>query len=551
MFIASWRPRRNEAFVRKQAVARIASTVRMVLPHRTPVNRSFWRLPAVQESDLLPFDLAPRPTGTADLPLHAGRVPRWLAQRMARLGNIVLEALVLQDGTDGVLERLSHPFWFQALGNVMGMDWHSSGITTSVLGALKRGIAGSESELGLWICGGRGKASLKTPSELRAMAGRTGLDGESLVSTSRLVAKVDNAAVQDGFQIYIHGFIVDRGGGWTVVQQGLSPSLGTARRYHWTHRGLRSFVDEPHRAIEGSSVGTVLNLTDRNADTTRDTILDLVKDGYSAFLDSIRQARRLAPRLSLPARHDVRSEDVVPHRLAAAFEAGQDASNFEELLLTPGLGPRALGSLALIAETLHGRPARFSDPARFSFAHGGKDGHPFPVQTAVYDETLRVLRRAVERAKLGRDEQMEALRRLDREARRVEAILARPESGVGPHTVRWFIERQLRASPRLGGRIASGKASSKPRQLVLGLRPAGTSGRNDSGEGDGRHPGQSHEDGECAGGHQGPRNPRGSTDHGCSHEGEGGHGHDSTEQVRAEISEARFDAESQSWKRSE
>jgi hypothetical protein len=414
-----------------------------------------------------------RPTGTADLPLHGGRVPPWLAERMARLGRVMVEALLLLDGHRGVLERLAHPFWFQSLGCVMGMDWHSSGITTSTLGALKRGLRGAEAELGLWVCGGRGQTSRRTPDELTRMAEHTGLDGAKLIRTSRLVARVDNNAVQDGFQIYLHGFVVARDGDWTVVQQGLSGPRGTARRYHWTRRAITSFVDRPHAAIDGEDQGLIVNLTDPRARRARDAIGTVLREGLTAFLDHVRELRRHQPRLALPDRHSVRPSDVIPHRLAAAFEAGAQASDFEELVLTPGLGARTLGSLALIAETIHGRPVRFRDPARFSFAHGGKDGHPFPVQTRVYDETLRVLRRAVERARLGRDEQMQALRRLDAQARRLEAVLAQPDSGVGPHTVEWIMQRERRRSPELGGRV-----SGRPTGQLSLFRQAGRSPRS-------------------------------------------------------------------------
>ena len=347
-------------------------------------------------------------TGSADLPLHGGRVPAWLAGRMARLGRVIVEALVLEYGRDEVLRRLADPFWFQSLGAVMGMDWHSSGITTSVLGALKRGLAPVADELGLYVCGGRGRHSRRTPDELTALGERRGLDATGLVRASRLVAKVDSAAVQDGFALYLHGFVVTADGRWVVVQQGMNEERRQARRYHWIWDRARSFVEEPHAAIDGHPGGPIVNLTDRRAEAARDATLEIGRAG---------------PHLVLPARHDVQAADIdlprLGRTLAAVAERGP--RDFADLLLVPGVGARTLFALALVAEVVHGAPSRFADPARFSLAHGGKDGHPFPVPLRVYDQTLRVLKDAVTRAKLGQDERLAALRRLDAQARRAEA----------------------------------------------------------------------------------------------------------------------------------
>jgi hypothetical protein len=390
--------------------------------------------------------------GTADLPLHGGRVPSWLATRMARLGRVVCEAIVLEYGRDQFLARLSHPFWFQSLGCVMGMDWHSSGITTSVLGALKRGLAPVENELGLHVCGGRGRHSRKTPGELIAIGERTGLDGNALARASRLTAKVDSAAVQDGFQLYLHGFVVADDGKWVVVQQGMNGERRQARRYHWRSDGLRDFVDEPHAAIDGFPSGTIVNLTDRRAAASREAQLALIARGPDAIL----------PHLSLPARHHVVASDVVGRRLAGAIRAAADRgpSDFAELLLTPGVGARTVEALALVAEIVHGAPCRFSDPARFSLAHGGKDRHPFPVPLRVYDRTLAVMRAAVENARLGNDERLAALRRLDAEARRLE----RAEAGLFDA----FVAREEEHSAEWGGMSVLGPERKKPKkQLAL------------------------------------------------------------------------------------
>jgi hypothetical protein len=375
-------------------------------------------------------------SGSADLPLHGGRVPAWLADRMTALGTVMCEAIVHHYGRDELLRRLAHPFWFQAFGAVMGMDWHSSGITTSVLGALKRGLAPRAGELGLHVCGGRGRHSRKTPGELVALGGQLGFDGEALAGASRLVAKVDSAAVQDGYQLYLHGFIVSDEGRWVVVQQGMKDASRTARRYHWLSEGLASFVDAPHSGIEGRTEGEIVNLTDARAAASRAAQVEILEalgaDGVARELAALEgdgeratPDRQLAlPHLTLPAHHDVRAEDVFAPRLrgnlAAAAERGP--KDFTELLQIPGVGARTVRALALVAEVMHGAPCRFTDPARFSFAHGGKDRHPFPVPIHVYDQTIAVLKSAVASAKLGQDDRLHALKRLDAESRRLEAV---------------------------------------------------------------------------------------------------------------------------------
>jgi hypothetical protein len=387
------------------------------------------------------------PTGSADLPLHRGRVPPWLFERMARLGRVLAEAIVLEYGRAELLRRLSHPFWFQSLGALMGMDWHSSGITTSVVGALQRGLAPLERELGLRVCGGRGRHSRRTPDELAAFGDRTGVDGAALARTSRLVAKVDGAAVQDGYALYLHAFFVAADGRWAVVQQGMDPGQRRARRYHWLSEGLESFVHEPHSAIEGRPGGAIVNLTDRRAAPSREAQLALVREGPDRVVSAVRRITSGAARLSLPARHDVRASDVVLRRLHGALAAAAERgpNDFADLLLTPGLGARTVLSLALAAEVIHGAPCRFTDPARFSLAHGGKDGHPYPVPLRVYDETLAVLRRAVDRARLGEDDRLAAVRRLDTAARRLEAAASGPSFDA-------FAEAEREASPAYGGR---------------------------------------------------------------------------------------------------
>ena len=379
-----------------------------------------------------------RRSGSADLPLHGGRVPAWLAERMTRLGRVIAEAIVHEYGREEFLRRLAHPFWFQAFGAVMGMDWHSSGITTSVMGALKRGLAPVQRELGIHVCGGRGRHSRLTPAELLGVGERTGLDGDALARASRLVAKVDSAAVQDGFDLYLHSFVVTDDGAWTVVQQGMSPARRQARRYHWLSEGLGSFVEEPHTGIEGPNQGQIINLTDRRAAAARAAQVVLACEGPGAAVAALRQLRpsiavAAEPHLRMPAHHDVRPTDVFLRRLHATLAAAADRgpTDFADLLLLPGVGARTVAALALVSEVVHGAACRFTDPARFSFALGGKDGHPFPVPLQVYDETIRVVRAALDRAKLGRDDKLAAIRRLDQQARALERRASGPSFADG------------------------------------------------------------------------------------------------------------------------
>jgi hypothetical protein len=354
-------------------------------------------------------------SGFADLPLHGGRVPAWLADRMTKLGTAIVENILLHYGRSELLTRLSDPYWFQALGCVMGMDWHSSGITTSVLGALKRGLNPRAHELGIYICGGRGKHSRKTPEELRSFACAANLEGESLARTSRLTARIDNNAVADGFQLYLHNFIVSTAGEWAVVQQGMNGDAGVARRYHWHSAGVRDFTLSPHTAIVGEHQGVIMNLVDAHAKPAQDALLAIVREHPEATLREIQK-------LDMPAHHAVHAENVDLKRLGAvlAMAYEREFHDFASLLLLEKLGPRTLQSLALIAEVVHGAPVRFSDPARFSFALGGKDRHPFPVPLKTYDESIAVLRRGLDQAKVGDTDKIEGFKRLDRFVRAIE-----------------------------------------------------------------------------------------------------------------------------------
>jgi hypothetical protein len=380
-------------------------------------------------------------SGFADLPLHGGRVPPWLADRMTQLGTAIVESILLHYGHSELLSRISDPYWFQALGSVMGMDWHSSGITTSVIGALKRGLNPRAHELGLYVCGGRGRHSRNTPAELRAIAENRSFDADALVRTSRLVAKIDNNCIADGFQIYLHSFILAANGEWSIVQQGLNDSSGLARRYHWHSANVRDFLSDPHTGIAGPHQGTIMNLVDPKAHPAQGALISIAHEPPEVTLREIRH-------LGMPRHHDVRAEDVDLKRLGAVLAVAheRELKNFADLLLVENLGPRTLQTLAMVAEVVHGTPTRFSDPARFSFALGGKDGHPFPVPLKTYDESISVLRRSLDKAKLDGGAKIEGFRRLDRFVKVVEHQLE-PEAHFEA-----VLAHERAISPSLNGR---------------------------------------------------------------------------------------------------
>ncbi len=383
-------------------------------------------------------------SGVADLPLHGGRVPIWLAERMTKLGTAITENIIHHYGASAFLTRLSDPFWFQAFGAVMGMDWHSSGITTSVMGALKRGLAPRADELGLYVCGGRGRFSRNTPTELRSIAEHRGFDADALVRTSRLTARIDNNAIGDGFQIYLHNFVVTSQGEWAVVQQGLNDSNGLARRYHWHSTSVRDFVAEPHTGIFGENQGTIMNLVDARAGDAQTALLEIANQNPENTINAARHLR-------MPAHHEVHEKNVDLKRLGAVLAVAyeKDLRDFTELLLLEKLGPRTLQSLALMAEVVHGAPSRFNDPARFAFALGGKDGHPHPVPLKTYDESLNFLRKSLDAAKLGHTDKVDGFQRLDRFVRMVETQLE-PEADF-----KALIRHENAISPSLGGRIVA------------------------------------------------------------------------------------------------
>ena len=383
----------------------------------------------------------------ADLPLHYGKVPPWLAQRMSSLGGAIVESVMLEYGRPAVLSRLSDPFWFQAFGAVLGMDWHSSGITTSVMGALKSAINPRYNELGIYIAGGKGKYSRQTPNELLQFGNRTGLDAHALIQHSRLTAKVDNTAIQDGFQIYMHSFVVTSEGHWAVVQQGMNDTNAMARRYHWHSETVKSFVENPHTFIYGKNQGEILNLTDEKAASPKTGMMNIVAEKPSIIIPEVQK-------LILPNHHEVQAKDINLKRLGATLAMAHDKGlrDFESLLLLEGVGPRTIQSLALVSEVIHGTPSRFTDPARFSFAHGGKDGHPFPVPTLVYDDTINILRQSVEKAKIGDADKFQAIKNLSVISQMIEKDF-QPDDDLFEKA----IAKERSESWKYGGRTIFGK----------------------------------------------------------------------------------------------
>lgn len=397
-------------------------------------------------------------SGSADLPLMGGSIPSWLFERMTKLSLSIVEAILEEYGKKEFLSRMSDPFWFQSFGAVIGMDWNSSGVTTAVMAALKKSINPNSKSLGLYICGGKGKQSLKTPAELMRIGEQTGMDATYLTRCSKLSAKVDNTALQDGFQLYLHSFVLSIDGDWTVIQQGMNPKDKSARRYHWHSEQVKSFVNEPHSAICGKHQGDIINLVDRNAQPTQLSILEITKEHPDKII------KEIPNQLILPKYCNIKPKDVDFKRLGSILWLAQETqtTDFEELLLLKGMGPRTLQSLALVSEIIHGTASRFSDPARFSFAHGGKNGTPFPVPTMVYDETISTLRNAVDRAKIGDRDKQKAIAKLSQLAQRAEQNF-QPKDDFDE-----LLKKERRDSWKYGGRTTKG-FEEKPKSGQLGL----------------------------------------------------------------------------------
>jgi hypothetical protein len=355
----------------------------------------------------------PTRTGIANLPLHHGKAPRWLFDRMVQLAREITIAIISDFGPEEMLRRLSHPYWFQAFGCILGFDWHSSGVTTTLCGALKESIKGMERDLGLFVAGGKGKTSRRTPSEIEIWGEKISLNPAPLVYASRMSAKVDSSAVQDGYQLYHHTFLFTRKGSWTVVQQGMNEAKRYARRYHWLGEAVTDFVNEPHSAILSEARGQTLNLTATESESARTTISGIAtRENPERVIGELKRLKTL----SLPAHHQIFTSDLHPDSLRkiilSAYE--RQPQDFEHLLGLPGVGPKTIRALSLISELVHGVEPSYRDPARYSFAHGGKDGIPYPVDRKTYDQSIELLSRAIGKTKLDLSEKQKAFSRLNR-----------------------------------------------------------------------------------------------------------------------------------------
>lgn len=349
-------------------------------------------------------------TGVANLPLHYGKAPAWLFSRMKKLAREITLIIVGEYGSDDFLNKLSDPFWFQAFGCVLGFDWHSSGVTTTVCGALKEGLRDVASDIGIFVCGGKGAASRKTPYEIEEITGEVGLDPSRLIYASKMSAKVDSSAVQDGYQIYQHAFIFTKNGNWTVIQQGMNELTGWARRYHWLGKEVSDFVCEPHKAVCCDHTGDILNMVAKESEDCRKASAFLAGEGPEKV---VREFNRLKE-LNLPRKHPVLLSDIRKENLSRILEKTYEIRprGFESLLAIEGVGPKTIRALSLVSELVYGKPASFRDPVRFSFAHGGKDGYPYPVNRKQYDLSIEILKTAINQAKIGRSEKLNALKRL-------------------------------------------------------------------------------------------------------------------------------------------
>jgi len=349
-------------------------------------------------------------TGIANLPLHYGKAPRWLFQRMKELARLITIFVISEYGPEEMLKKLSDPFWFQAFGCVLGFDWHSSGITTTVCGALKEGIKGIEKDLGLFVAGGKGRTSRKTPLEIEQVGTYLNQNPSKLTYASKMVAKVDSSALQDSYQLYHHCFIFSKNGLWTVVQQGMNTSTRYARRYHWLGEEVKDFVCEPHSAICCDKKGKALNMVAKKSKKAREVTTLLAKEKPEGLISEIKKLQNL----NLPAHHQVLVKDINPERLNKIFLTtyNKQPENFEELLGIKGVGPKTIRALSLISELVYGTAPSFNDPVRYSFAHGGKDGHPYPVDRKNYDLSINILKKAINSLKIEQSEKINAIKRL-------------------------------------------------------------------------------------------------------------------------------------------
>ncbi|MDD2619745.1 MAG: DUF763 domain-containing protein [Syntrophomonadaceae bacterium] len=353
-------------------------------------------------------------TGTANLPLHGGKCPAWLFRHMKALSAAIIEVIIEDAGPFEVLKRLSDPYWFQALGCVVGFDWHSSGVTTTVCGAIKEGLSTIGPQAGLFFTGGKGRVARNTPVEIEAIADKypLGKSVNELVYASKMSAKVDSSAVQDGYQIYHHFFIFTSSGEWGVVQQGMNEELKQARRYHWLSSSMNDFTEEPQAAICCDHSNQTLNFVALANQTYRNTSVEMAQISPEKIIRELKSIEKSLPSLNLPRQHSIPRTGYLNKALNAAWD--RQPQNFEELLQVSGIGPATLRALGLVAEVAYGVKPSFADPVRYSFAHGGKDGFPFPVNEQDIENSYTTLQRALRKARAGKQEQLEALKKLAR-----------------------------------------------------------------------------------------------------------------------------------------
>ena len=407
--------------------------------------------------------------GSMGLPLHFGKMPSWFTERMGLMGNAIVESVVDNYGKSEVLTRMSDPNWFQALGAVMGMQWNSSGVTAAVLGSLKPQINPKANDLGLYILGGKGKYGWSVPNQVRRISDKHNLNGDDLAKSSQLTSRVDNNAVQDGYNLYQQYFIVTDEGEWTSITQGMNKNTRRARRYHWHSPTVKSFVETPHTGIVGEKGQPVLNLTDSKADMLRTNMVGLTKEKPSEVLGHYKD-------IVMPNRHDVREEDVNMTRLGSVLNMAynSDIDNFEDLVMMKGVGPRTLKSLAMVSEVVHGDASRFEDPARFSFAIGGKDGRPHPIDTKAMDETIDMLQTSVDKSKLGDKDKSRAIKRLHR-------ACVENEKGASPISfLEDLIEYEWDHAEKNGGKTFMGDVKKGVTRTIMNTQNALLYGKSDS-----------------------------------------------------------------------
>ena len=380
------------------------------------------------------------------MPLHFGKVPGFLTERMGNMGDAIVESILINYGKSELLSRMSDPNWFQALGAVMGMHWNSSGVTAVTLGALKRKLNPKSHELGVYILGGKGKQMTYTPRQITKVSDRHSLDAPQILKSQRLSARVDNNAIQDGFDLYQQYFLLTDEGEWTAISQGMNKSNRRARRYHWHSPTVQSFGSSPHTGIAGLENQSILNLVDPSAETLQQNMIELTNEKPTEIIKAMKSAE-------MPNRHDVRKEDINTARLASVLDLAynREIEKFEDLVDMHGVGPRTLKALAMASEVIHGDATRFEDPARFAFAVGGKDGRPHPIDTKSFDETVTMLQDTIDRSKMGDKDKSDGLKRLHK------AAVSGETKGVPLDFINDLIDNEWQHAENNGGKTFMGK----------------------------------------------------------------------------------------------